>query len=279
MEKSMDRFIHTFGHLSDSGNDFSKPQWQENQPLIRNMITDYKTKPFNVVQNDTSIPNVQEGIIFRYILRNALEYREYRERVNYLYTWGYSLFRQYFLSVSAIWKQKGYIDDEHDIFYLSHQEIIDFQKGNTNLSKLQELIRERKFDIQRLTEIRLPSVIVGDSLPPVINDTDIQTVIRGIPASRGYCTGRISLIRSLNDFSKEKANRILVIPHSDASWTPLFHSATGIISESGGGLSHCAIIAREYGIPAVVSVKDALKLKEDTLVTLDGDKGEVTLLG
>lgn len=278
MGKSMDRFIHTFGHLSDSGNDFSKPQWQENQSLIRNMVTDYKTKPFNAGQGNDLRLDTQNGMMFRYILRNAIEYREYRERVNYVYTWGYSLFRQHFLSVSTIWKQKGFIDDENDIFYLSHQEIIDFQKGNIALSKIQELISQRKNDIQRLTEIRLPSVIVGDSLPPVIYDGEIQKVMRGIPASRGYCTGKISLIRSLNDFSKEKANRILVIPHSDASWTPLFHSALGVISESGGGLSHCAIIAREYGIPAVVSVKDALKLKEDTLVTLDGDKGEVTLL-
>jgi pyruvate,water dikinase len=66
-----------------------------------------------------------------------------------------------------------------------------------------------------------------------------------------------------------------VIPYSDVSWTTLFHKVKGIISESGGMLSHCAIIARECKIPAVVSVKGALNLKDGSNVSIDGDSGEI----
>ena len=70
---------------------------------------------------------------------------------------------------------------------------------------------------------------------------------------------------------------VLVIPFSDSSWTPLFSKAKAVISQSGGILSHCSIIAREYGIPAVVSVKEALQIEDGTKVTVDGYTRKITL--
>jgi pyruvate,water dikinase len=70
---------------------------------------------------------------------------------------------------------------------------------------------------------------------------------------------------------------VLVIPYSDVGWTPLFTKAGAVIAESGGMLSHSSIIAREYGIPAVVSVPSACQIAEETLVTVDGYRGRVIL--
>jgi pyruvate,water dikinase len=120
-------------------------------------------------------------------------------------------------------------------------------------------------------------VIVGDTLPPEVSTYEVNSILRGIPASRGNCTGKISVVPTLQDFQKMRKDDILVIPHSDVGWTPLFINAKGVISESGGVLSHCAIIAREYGIPAVVSVSEAMSLRDGMIVTVDGDKGEVLL--
>jgi len=83
------------------------------------------------------------------------------------------------------------------------------------------------------------------------------------------------VVGSLADFSKIRSGAVLVIPYSDVGWTPLFIQAGGIVSESGGILSHCSIIAREYGIPAVVSVPYATHLPDDAVVTVDGFRGEV----
>jgi phosphoenolpyruvate synthase/pyruvate phosphate dikinase len=130
----------------------------------------------------------------------------------------------------------------------------------------------------RFQNLHLPSIIVGDSLPPEIPVGKISKILRGVPASKGYCSGKIHLIKVIEDFPKAKEGDILVIPYSDVSWTPLFIRAKGVISESGGMLSHSSIMAREYGIPAVVSVPEAMNLIDGTLVALDGDKGEVLIL-
>jgi pyruvate,water dikinase len=81
----------------------------------------------------------------------------------------------------------------------------------------------------------------------------------------------------MNDFHKLCEGDVLVIPFSDVAWTPLFTKAGAIVAESGGFLSHSSIIAREYEIPAIVSVSSACTLKNDTLVTIDGYQGEIII--
>jgi pyruvate,water dikinase len=81
----------------------------------------------------------------------------------------------------------------------------------------------------------------------------------------------------LQDINKIQPGDVLVVPYSDVGWTPLFAKAGAIVAESGGILSHCSIVAREYGIPAVVSVPSACQLADDTLVTVDGHTGKITV--
>lgn len=70
----------------------------------------------------------------------------------------------------------------------------------------------------------------------------------------------------------------MVIPYSDVGWTPFFHLAGAVVSESGGMLSHSSIIAREYGIPAVVSVAGAMRLRDGVLLDVDGFMGKVSVV-
>ena len=87
----------------------------------------------------------------------------------------------------------------------------------------------------------------------------------------------MKIVKNFEDANEVCEGDIIVIPYSDVSWTTLFHKVKGIISESGGILSHCSIVARECGIPAVVSVKGALSLKDGSQVFIDGDSGEITV--
>ena len=87
------------------------------------------------------------------------------------------------------------------------------------------------------------------------------------------------VVKGLRDFKKLKHGDVLVIPYSDVGWIPLFAKAGAVIAESGGMLSHSSIIAREYGIPAVVSVNGALQLSDNLTVSIDGYKGEVHIHG
>ena len=102
--------------------------------------------------------------------------------------------------------------------------------------------------------------------------------LRGAPASRGQVTGTARILDNPEDGDHLRPGDILVCLMTTPAWTPLFSIVSGIITETGGPLSHPAITAREYGIPAVVAVKSATTLIRDgQTITIDGAKGIITL--
>jgi phosphoenolpyruvate synthase/pyruvate phosphate dikinase len=105
----------------------------------------------------------------------------------------------------------------------------------------------------------------------------VLTELRGTPTSRGYYKGRARLVRSPSEFLKVQKGDVIVIPYSDVAWTPLFAKAGAVVAESGGVLSHSSIVAREYGIPAVVSVEGAMNIPDGTELSVDGYQGVVSL--
>ena len=105
---------------------------------------------------------------------------------------------------------------------------------------------------------------------------DAAGVIKGVPASSGLRRGRAKLVRSLADFPKMTKGDVLVCRSSNVSWIPLFTIAAAVVTDVGGSLSHAAVVAREFGVPAVVGCDVALTtLRDGELVEVDGDRGTV----
>lgn len=103
--------------------------------------------------------------------------------------------------------------------------------------------------------------------------------LRGTAASVGKVAGPVHVIILEDDFHSFQKGEILVTKQTSPAWTPLFMAARGVVTEIGGSLSHAAIVAREYGIPAVVAVKKATKLlKNGQIVILDGSKGTIQIV-
>ncbi len=103
------------------------------------------------------------------------------------------------------------------------------------------------------------------------------TGLTGTPGSRGVVTGTARIIRGPRDFARARPGDIIVCPFTDPAWTPLLRIAAGVVTETGGVLSHAAIVAREHGIPAVLGVPDATRrLHDDSTITIDGTNGTVT---
>jgi pyruvate,water dikinase len=203
-------------------------------------------------------------------LRNC---RRKKEAVSYLYTYSYGLLRDYFLALGSLYSHKGFIGDHEDIFYLFVDEIKAIVHSTVFNEEYATAIARRKDDIERYRDIALPTIIYGDQEPPVrIAQSGSLT---GIATSRGYARGRVKVVTGINDYAKMCPGDILVIPYSDIGLAPLFARAGAIISESGGMLSHCSIIAREYTIPAITAVDGACSLPDNTLVAVDGFKGEI----
>ncbi|MFI7469307.1 PEP/pyruvate-binding domain-containing protein [Nonomuraea sp. NPDC049646] len=102
-------------------------------------------------------------------------------------------------------------------------------------------------------------------------------VLAGTPGSRGAVTGTARIVRGPGDFARVRPGDVLVCPFTDPAWTPLLRIAAGVVTETGGVLSHAAIVAREHAIPAVLGVPDVTsRLRDGALVTVDGTAGTVT---
>lgn len=104
-----------------------------------------------------------------------------------------------------------------------------------------------------------------------------EHALRGLPASAGRASGTARVIHSPDEFHRLQAGDILICPYTDPTWTPLFALASAVVADSGGPLSHAAIVAREYGIPAVLGTGHATSIPDGVSVMVDGTAGTVTI--
>jgi phosphohistidine swiveling domain-containing protein len=272
------RFIDRFGYLSDNSNDFSTVPWREDPHVVLKLIAGYKysgdRSDGKVRLADLNLRGMK-GRALRIFYKRAREFRLYREKISSLHTYGLDLLRAYYLALGDRQVERGWLDKAEDIFYLYKQEIIQVIQGVRSGDELRRLAAIRQQEIDEAVDIQLPDIIYGDQPPPIIPNS--LSKLRGSPTSPGYYTGPIKVIRGIAEFSKLEPGDVLVIPYSDVGWTPLFAKAGALIAESGGILSHSSIIAREYCIPAIVSVNGALNLPDKSLVTVDGFQGEIII--
>jgi phosphohistidine swiveling domain-containing protein len=297
--------IERFGHLSDSGNDFSSVPWRETPQLVLHMVAaegqrlsapispglHVKTH-FEVeqpAQSRETAPRITwqalplsplRRILLRPLYERARRFRLYREAVSAAYTYAYGLFRVCYRELARRFVARGVLKEIDDIFYLCAPEIAAAVSASQQAEGVHILAAERKAEMVLSQAIQLPETIYGDELPPLqaLNQSG-EDKFTGIPSSRGYYRGPAKVVRGLSDFGKLVPGDVLVIPFSDVSWTPLFTRAGAVIAESGGMLSHSSIVAREFNLPCVVSVPNACQIPDNTLVSVDGFKGEVVVLG
>ena len=219
----------------------------------------------------TGLQHKKVGLFYR----RARDFRLLREQVSSSYTYGYGLFRYYYLALGEHLVRRGLLDDPQDVYYLYDSQVRQLVKNEHTDINAREFVSKHKEDIKRFEKIALPSVIYGDDPPPIEDPSQEKLV--GVPTSIGHYTGKVVVVRGIKDFKKVQQGDVLVIPFSDVGWTPLFARAGAVVAESGGLLSHSSIVAREYNIPAVVSVAGATQLQDQTLVTVNGHNGEVLI--
>jgi phosphohistidine swiveling domain-containing protein len=168
------------------------------------------------------------------------------------------------------------IGSVEDVFYLLPDEIDAALHGRA-AGTLPELVRTRKAEHQRWLGVTPPEVI-GGRIPPEHRPEAVPSgaALKGVGASRGVVSGRARLLTSFEQYDRLGPGDILVCGTTTPSWTPLFAIAAAVVAEGGGLLSHTAIAAREYGIPAVVGLRAAMTaIPDGAQVTVDGTAGTV----
>ncbi len=216
--------------------------------------------------------------IFKWILDQTQTHTRERDTMHFELTRMFPPFRKMLLELGRRWRERDLIFELEDIFFLKLEEIIEIA---AEPRPMKETIASRRAEYETNRTRPWPNIIRGKQeiyagegeAAEISGDT-----LKGVPGSPGLVTGVSRIIRGPEEFAKLQKGDILVAPLTNPVWTPLFALAGGVITEVGGILSHGAIVAREYGIPAVMSVAGATRhVPEGQPIRVDGSRGLVQL--
>ncbi|EJQ45859.1 hypothetical protein IEE_02237 [Bacillus cereus BAG5X1-1] len=292
-------FLNKYGMRCSGEIDITKTRWSEKPttiiPMILNNIRDFETgaskrkfeaglqealkKEEELLERLQHLPDGKQKIeeTKRMIsnIRNFIGYREYPK---------YGMINRYFIYKQAILKeaeqflQNNVIHEIEDIYYLTLEEL----HGVVRTNKLDyKVINNRKNEFKLYEKLTPPRVITSDGeiiTGKYKRENLPAEAIVGLPVSSGVIEGRARVILNMEDANLEDGD-ILVTAFTDPGWTPLFVSIKGLVTEVGGLMTHGAVIAREYGLPAVVGVENATKLiKDGQRIRVHGTEGYIEIL-
>ena len=299
-------YLDEFGWRTDAF-ELSDPTWRENPVIPVNTLQGY------VHLGDEADPDVrhQDAVELRERLlgqsRERLAHQpEELARFNELYEMarhylnitedhnyyidqiGCGVMRLPILEIGRRLVRRGTLADHNDVFLLYLHEIRDGLSGANH----RDLVARRKEEIGEWSEV-VPPPVIGEPPPP--SDDPLgqaiakmfgvppepsrdPNVITGIGASSGTARGKAKVVRNLSEASKVQSGDILVCEMTMPPWTPLFSTVSAVVSDTGGVLSHCAIVSREYRLPCVVgSVVGTSIIKDGMMLTVDGSTGIVRI--
>jgi phosphohistidine swiveling domain-containing protein len=296
---ALDRFLGEYGHR-EIRMDILYPTWGEDPAPVLAFVRGYldvgeSSSPHRqqerlVRQREELARDVQTRVqrdlvgrymvwpIFRTVLKHTQAHTRQRDTMHFELTRLFPPFRRLLLELGRRWTARGILDNENEIFFLHLDEM---ERLAESAYPVRELVRERKSEFEANKRRAVPVIIrdgqeiyaEGAQVPSPGADTG---QLRGIAGSPGRATGVARVIRGPEEFDRLQSGEILVAPLTNPVWTPLFAIAGGLVTEVGGILSHGAIVAREYGIPAVMAVAGATRiLQEGQRTTVDGSKGIV----
>ncbi|EJS69644.1 phosphoenolpyruvate synthase [Bacillus wiedmannii] len=292
-------FLNKYGMRCSGEIDITKTRWSEKPttivPMILNNIRDFEAgaskrkfeeglqealkKEEELVDRLQHLPEgkqkVEETKRMIRNIRNCIGYREYPK---------YGMINRYFIYKQALLKeaeqlvQSGVIHEVDDIYYLTFEELHEVVRTN----KLDyELIHQQKNEYKLYEKLTPPRVMTSDG--EIITgkykreNLPVDAIV-GLPVSSGVIEGRARVILNMEEANLEEGD-ILVTAFTDPGWTPLFVSIKGLVTEVGGLMTHGAVIAREYGLPAVVGVENATKLiKDGQRIRVHGTEGYIEVL-
>jgi rifampicin phosphotransferase len=213
---------------------------------------------------------------FDTLLEVSQRYAALREEQSRLLTLGWPLMRRCVLRLGEMLRTTGSIDEAGDVFFLTRSEL----RGS---DRLQGAVAPRRATWERQRRLPAPLTIgkpmalLTRSVDAVRTSTDHPDgAIIGHPASPGRASGIVRIVRGPEDFDRFRTGEVLVARATAPAWTPLFARAAAVVTDGGSLAAHASLVAREYGIPAVVGTGDAtVRLADGQLVTVDGGAGTV----
>ncbi len=243
---------------------------KEREEATREILSLMKEKPFGSIK----------GKIMKRMLKVFSNTMALREHPKYMIIQCFWVYKKIILEEASKLVGKGVLNEKEDAYYLRLSELVSILEGSFK-EDIKELIGKRREEYENHRALTPPRVITseGEIIKGINKIENLpEGALPGTPVSPGVVEGRARVVMNPEEGKLEKGD-ILIAPFTDPGWTPLFISAKGLVMEVGGLMTHGAVVAREYGIPAVVGVENATKLiKDGQWVRVHGDLGYVEIL-
>ncbi len=268
------QFLDRYGYLSEVATDIAVSTWKEDPRPIRALFAQFLAAP---------PPQPQPPTEQRWQAQQVQARLNLKGKVTEIYSQLLAHLRWSLVAIEANWLQSGLLLQAGDIFYLEYAEIQRLvEESEQLLEQLPKIIEHRRSQLEIQRQLNnVPALVYGNTPPaPLLPPTShSQQHLQGIGASSGQVEGFIKVLLNWQAIPDIDSATILVVPYTDSGWAPLLAQAGGLIAEVGGRLSHGAIVAREYGIPAVMDIHYATQvLKDGQRVRIDGQLGLVEIL-
>ncbi len=278
------RFLDEFGHRGVYEAELANPRWIEDPRFVldqvRAFLRDGSAQPSRATEQrleaEAAVRRLPLGarMLAAWLARRARRSAALREAGKSALIAMALPVRMILLEFGRRLVQAGVLDQVDDVFHLSRADLEAFVRAEWDGSDFRALVVERRaLRDARLAAAPPPDLIGGARLAAPVSK---QAVLRGLAAASGVACGPARLIMHPADSGRLQRGDVLVAPSTDPGWTPLFLRCAAVVTEVGGLLSHGAIVAREFGLPAVVNVAGVLDaLTDGEVVCVDGNRGVI----
>ena len=295
----LDAFLLRHGHHCPNEGEWLHPRWAEAPEQVVEVVASYlrareridpaaaaarqQLRREQAILSAKAHLSIAQRAVFLLVLRRTQRLVQLRENGKNCYVQASYPVRRTYALFGQRWFDRGWLAAPDDIFFLTMPEVERIvQSGSPDLVGLDPptLVAERRRAFEYWFTVEAPDVVGPDRRPSLAQATvDSSThVLHGIPVSGGIARGTVRVVADPAEARLLQPGDILVTRAIDPGWTPLFPLLAGIVVEVGGQLSHAAIVAREYGLPAVANAQHATcRLRTGQIVTVDGTIGKVFL--
>ena len=294
--RAFNNYLDDYGHRGIGESDPMSPRFADRPDLLlavlrTQVLAPTKVTPRDILHRQTMVREralaeirarfgwrLHRWVVFSWWYRRLCRFFALREANRHHLMYYSAATRSLLLRLGECLVEQGRLSTQEDVFYLTIEARADLLAGRSIDWK--RMIQVRRAERDRHASISVPDTIQDwQSVARGMNAASLQDsdgVFQGIPISAGKVAGPVRFVRSMEDWDRVRSGDILVVAVIDPGMAPLFGLAAGLIAEMGGTLSHGAIIAREYGLPAVANVTGIMaRLKEGDRVSLDAERGEI----
>lgn len=307
------RFLDRFGARTVIPDELSDQTWQENPTPVLGTLRAYVAQggkyDFDRVTTETAaerektiertlakFEDAAEREKFRDMLTSARKFQQAMEDDNYYFLWSHALVRKAALEIGRRLQSAGVLDSAEDVVFLYRDQleraVVDLASGVYDLRPFTALARAQKIRWEGWCRLQPPPYI-GD-FPDEIEDVilnhfwgirgrrhleQMEAEISGLGASAGRVEGIARHVQGPQDFASIQPGEIMICGATNPAWTPVFTRIAALVTDQGGTLSHAAVLAREYGLPAVLgTIHGTKRIPDGARIRVDGMAGKVEIL-